>query len=106
MLLHLQPPVHSGAGQLAHGSETKRAGGVVQSDLPLAGRCAVIRAGVAGSGRISDIAGGEDHWTPREPGVDLRDNLPLLQQLGFDRVREIAAPGSGGGGVRTHRSLA
>ena len=35
---------------------------------------------------------GKTHWTPHEPGVDLRDNLPLMQQLGFDRVREIAGP--------------
>jgi arylsulfatase len=36
---------------------------------------------------------GKTHWTPHDqPGVDLRDNLPLLQQLGFDRVREIAGP--------------
>lgn len=35
---------------------------------------------------------GKTHWTPHEPGVDLRDNLPLMRQLGFDRVREIAGP--------------
>jgi arylsulfatase len=35
---------------------------------------------------------GKTHWTPHEPGVDLRDNLPLLRQLGFDRAREIAGP--------------
>ena len=35
---------------------------------------------------------GKTHWTPHEPGVDLRDNLPLLRQLGFDHVREIAGP--------------
>lgn len=35
---------------------------------------------------------GKTHWTPHEAGVDLRDNLPLMQQLGFDRVREIAGP--------------
>lgn len=35
---------------------------------------------------------GKTHWTPHESGVDLRDNLPLLRQLGFDRVREIAGP--------------
>ena len=35
---------------------------------------------------------GKTHWTPHEAGVDLRDNLPLLRQLGFDRVREIPGP--------------
>ena len=35
---------------------------------------------------------GKTHWTPHEPGVDLRDNLPLLGDLGFDHVREIAGP--------------
>ena len=35
---------------------------------------------------------GKTHWTPHEPGLDLRDNLPLMRQLGFDRVREIAGP--------------
>lgn len=35
---------------------------------------------------------GKTHWTPHEPGVDLRDNLPLMQALGFDRVREIGGP--------------
>lgn len=35
---------------------------------------------------------GKTHWTPHEPGVDLRDNLPLMQALGFERVREIAGP--------------
>ena len=35
---------------------------------------------------------GKTHWTPHEPGVDLRDNLPLLNELGFDHVREIAGP--------------
>ena len=33
---------------------------------------------------------GKTHWTPHEEGVDLRDNLPLLNDLGFDHVREIA----------------
>ena len=35
---------------------------------------------------------GKTHWTPHEPGVDLRDNLPLLRQLGFNRIRELAGP--------------
>ena len=35
---------------------------------------------------------GKTHWTPHAAGLDLRDNLPLLRQLGFDRVREIAGP--------------
>ena len=35
---------------------------------------------------------GKTHWTPHEPGVDLRHNLSLMRQLGFDRVREIAGP--------------
>jgi choline-sulfatase len=35
---------------------------------------------------------GKTHWTPHESGLDLRDNLPLLRELGFDRVREIAGP--------------
>lgn len=35
---------------------------------------------------------GKTHWTPHTRGVDLRDNLPLLKQLGFDRVREIGGP--------------
>ncbi len=35
---------------------------------------------------------GKTHWTPHEEGVDLRDNLPLLNDLGFDHVREIAGP--------------
>ena len=35
---------------------------------------------------------GKTHWTPHVPGVDLRDNLPLLQALGFDRAIEIAGP--------------
>lgn len=35
---------------------------------------------------------GKTHWTPHERGRDLRDQLPRLQQLGFERVREIAGP--------------
>ena len=35
---------------------------------------------------------GKTHWTPHESGLDLHDNLPLLRELGFDRVREIAGP--------------
>ena len=36
---------------------------------------------------------GKTHWTPHDlPGIDLRDNIPLLRALGFDRVREIAGP--------------
>ncbi len=35
---------------------------------------------------------GKTHWTPHEPGLDLRDSLPLMEKLGFDRVREIAGP--------------
>lgn len=35
---------------------------------------------------------GKTHWTPHAPGVDLRDNGPLLQALGFDRAIEIAGP--------------
>ena len=35
---------------------------------------------------------GKTHWTPHEPGVDLRDNQSLMESLGFDRVREIAGP--------------
>ena len=35
---------------------------------------------------------GKTHWTPHEPGVDLRDNEPLMESLGFGRVREIAGP--------------
>jgi choline-sulfatase len=36
---------------------------------------------------------GKTHWTPHnQPGVDLRDNLPLLRALGIDRAREIAGP--------------
>ncbi len=35
---------------------------------------------------------GKTHWTPHKEGIDLRDNLPLLQSLGFDKVREIAGP--------------
>jgi len=35
---------------------------------------------------------GKTHWTPHEAGVDLRDNLPLMEQLGFEHVREIAGP--------------
>jgi choline-sulfatase len=36
---------------------------------------------------------GKTHWTPHDqPGLDLRDNLPLLRALGFDRAREIAGP--------------
>ena len=35
---------------------------------------------------------GKTHWTPHEPGVDLRDNQSLMKALGFDRVREIAGP--------------
>ena len=35
---------------------------------------------------------GKTHWTPHTAGIDLRDNLPLLQALGFDHAREIAGP--------------
>lgn len=36
---------------------------------------------------------GKTHWTPHDqPGIDLRDNIPLLRALGFDRAREIAGP--------------
>ncbi len=35
---------------------------------------------------------GKSHWTPHSPGIDLRDNLPLMNRLGFDHVREIAGP--------------
>lgn len=35
---------------------------------------------------------GKTHWTPHTKGVDLRDNLPLMQELGFEHVREIAGP--------------
>ena len=35
---------------------------------------------------------GKTHWTPHNGHGDLRDNLPLLQSLGFDHVREIAGP--------------
>ena len=34
---------------------------------------------------------GKSHWTPHNQG-DLRDNIPLLNSLGFDRAREIAGP--------------
>ena len=35
---------------------------------------------------------GKTHWTPHEPGVDLRNNLDHLMALGFNHVREIAGP--------------
>ena len=35
---------------------------------------------------------GKTHWTPHSPGVDLRDNKPLLHALGFNRSLEIAGP--------------
>ena len=35
---------------------------------------------------------GKTHWTPHTKGVDLRDNLPLMRELGFEHVREIAGP--------------
>ena len=35
---------------------------------------------------------GKTHWTPHDYGIDLRDNIPLMRDLGFDRVREIAGP--------------
>ena len=35
---------------------------------------------------------GKTHWTPHSKGVDLRDNLPLMRELGFEHVREIAGP--------------
>lgn len=35
---------------------------------------------------------GKTHWTPHEPGLNLRDNLELLNKLGFDCAREIAGP--------------
>lgn len=35
---------------------------------------------------------GKTHWTTHQEGVDLRNNLPLLQSLGFDHAREIAGP--------------
>ena len=35
---------------------------------------------------------GKSHWHPHASGVDLRDQLPLLQQLGFDETEEIAGP--------------
>ena len=31
---------------------------------------------------------GKTHWTPHEPGVDLRNNLDHLRALGFDHVRK------------------
>ena len=33
---------------------------------------------------------GKTHWTPHDAPADLRDNLPLLRELGFDHAREIA----------------
>jgi len=35
---------------------------------------------------------GKTHWTPHNGHGDLRDNVPLLKALGFDRAREIAGP--------------
>ncbi|WP_094555941.1 sulfatase-like hydrolase/transferase [Synechococcus sp. 1G10] len=35
---------------------------------------------------------GKTHWTPHHHGVELRDNIPLLRALGFDRAVEIAGP--------------
>ena len=35
---------------------------------------------------------GKTHWTPHEPGLDLRDNISLMNRLGFEHVREIAGP--------------
>lgn len=35
---------------------------------------------------------GKTHWTPHGRPCDLRDDLPLMHALGFDRVREIAGP--------------
>ena len=35
---------------------------------------------------------GKTHWTPHDEPCDLRDNLPLMEALGFDHVREIAGP--------------
>lgn len=35
---------------------------------------------------------GKTHWHPHAVGVDLRDRLPLLHQLGFEEAVEIAGP--------------
>jgi len=35
---------------------------------------------------------GKTHWTPHGVPGDLRDNLPLLNSLGFERAVEIAGP--------------
>ena len=35
---------------------------------------------------------GKTHWHPHSSGIDLRDRVELLQQLGFDEVNEIAGP--------------
>ena len=35
---------------------------------------------------------GKTHWTPHVKGADLRDNMSLMRDLGFDHVREIAGP--------------
>ena len=35
---------------------------------------------------------GKTHWTPHETECDLRDNLPLMRDLGFDHVTEISGP--------------
>ena len=35
---------------------------------------------------------GKTHWTPHGEEGNLRDNLPLLKNLGFDRAREIVGP--------------
>ena len=35
---------------------------------------------------------GKSHWHPHTAGVDLRDQIKLLQKLGFDEAEEIAGP--------------
>ena len=35
---------------------------------------------------------GKTHWHPHTAGADLRDQLQLLQQLGFDEANEIGGP--------------
>lgn len=42
--------------------------------------------------RYRTVVVGKTHWTPHDEPCDLRDNLPLMEALGFDRVREIAGP--------------
>ena len=55
--------------------------------LPRVKLCSVL----AGTG-LEDCSDRKSHWHPHTAGVDLRDQIKLLQKLGFDEAEEIAGP--------------